>query len=62
MNRPSSTITAATTAGLLMSLLWGTVNEFTDITISAGYISLSVAAVSAVVGYLKKEKVLVNND
>lgn len=58
MNRPSSTITAATVAGMLMSLMWGTVNEFTDVTISAGYISLSVTAVSAVVGYLKKERVL----
>ena len=58
MNRPSSTITAATVAGMLMSLMWGTVNEFTDVTISAGYISLSVTAVSAVVGFLKKERVL----
>jgi hypothetical protein len=58
MNRPSSTITAATVAGLVMSLFWGSVNEFTELTISAGYISLSVTAVSGFVGYWKKENVL----
>lgn len=58
MNRPSSTITAATLAGMVMSLFWGSVNEFTDLTISAGYISLSVTFVSGLVGYLKKENVL----
>lgn len=58
MKRPSSTITAATLAGLAMSLFWGTVNEFTDITVSAGYISLSVTFVSGLVGYFKKENVL----
>ena len=62
MNRPSSTITAATVAGLLMSLFWGTLNEFTAITVSAGYISLSVTAVSGLVGYLKREKVLKAED
>ena len=62
MNRPSSTITAATVAGLLMSLFWGTLNEFTTITVSAGYISLSVTAVSGLVGYLKREKVLKAED
>jgi len=58
VNKPSSTITAATVAGLLMSLFWGTLNEFTAISVSAGYISLSVTAVSAVVGYFKRENVL----
>ena len=58
MNRPSSTITAATVAGVLMSVFWGTLNEFTAITVSPGYISLTVTAVSAVVGYLKRENVL----
>ena len=62
MNRPSSTITAATVAGLLMSLFWGTLNEFTAITVSAGYISLSVTAVSGLVGYLKRENVLKPED
>ena len=58
MNRPSSTITAATLAGMAMSLFWGTVNEFTPLTISPQYIALSVTFVSGVVGYLKREKVL----
>ena len=58
MNRPSSTITAATLAGLLMSLFWGTLNEFTELSISAQYVSLSVTAVSGLVGYFKKENVL----
>ena len=62
MNRPSSTITAATLAGLFMSLFWGSINEFTELTISAGYISLSVTFVSGLVGYLKKEKVLKPED
>lgn len=57
MNKPSSTITAATLAGVAMSLFWGTVNEFTELTISAGYISLSVTFVSALAGYYKKENV-----
>jgi len=58
VKKPSSTITAASLAGLGMSLMWGTVNEFTDIQISAGYVSLSVTFVSGLVGYLKKERVL----
>lgn len=58
MNRPSSTITAATLAGMFMSLLFGTVNEFTEITVSPQYIALSVTFVSGLVGYLKKENVL----
>jgi len=58
MNRPSSTITAATLAGMFMSLLWGTVNEFTPMDISPQYIALSVTFVSGLVGFLKKERVL----
>ena len=58
MNRPSSTITAATLAGLAMTLFWGSVNEFTELSISAQYVSLSVTAVSGLVGYFKKENVL----
>lgn len=58
MNKPSSTITAATLAGLAMSLMWGTVNEFTDLVISPGYVSLSVAFASGLAGYFTKEKVL----
>lgn len=62
MKRPSSTITAAGLAGLAMSLVWGTINEFTSVTISAGYISMSTAFVSALVGYLKRENVLKPED
>ena len=62
MNRPSSTITAATLAGLCMSLFWGTLSEFTTIVISPGYISLTVTVASGLVGYLKKEKVLKAKD
>jgi len=58
MNKPSSTITAATIAGLAMSAFWGTLNEFTDLTISAGYIGLTVSLASGLAGYWKKEKVL----
>ena len=62
MNRPSSTITSATLAGMAMSLLWGTINEFTALTISPQYIALSVTFVSGLVGYLKREKVLKPED
>ena len=62
MNRPSSTITSATVAGLLMSVFWGTLNEFTAITVSPAYISLTVTAVSGLVGYLKRENVLKPED
>lgn len=62
LSRPSSTITAATLAGLLMSVFWGTLNEFTAITVSPAYISLTVTAVSGLVGYLKKENVLKAKD
>lgn len=62
MNRPSSTITAATLAGLAMSLFWGTLNEFSDLVISPQYISLSVTFVSGLVGYLKRENVLKPED
>jgi len=58
MNKPSSTITAATLAGLAVSAFWGTLNEFTDLTISAGYIGLTVSVASGLVGYYKKENVL----
>ena len=58
MNKPSSTITAATLAGMAMSLVWGTVNEFTALQISPQYVALSVTFVSGLVGYVKKERVL----
>ena len=58
MNKPSSTITAATLAGMAMSLFWGSINEFTALTISPQYVALSVTFASGMVGYFKKENVL----
>lgn len=58
MNKPSSTITAATLAGMGAALLWELVATFTEIEPSAGLISASTVFVSALVGYLKKESVL----
>lgn len=61
LTAPSSTIKAATLAGLLVAVFWGTINEFTDIQVSAQYVSLTVTVVSGLVGYFKKENVLHSN-
>ena len=58
MNKPSSTITAATLAGMGIALVWELVATFTDVTLSPGLISASTVFVSAMVGYFKKENVL----
>jgi len=58
MNRPSSTITAATIAGMAMSVLWELVATFTTTVPTPGLIAGSVAFVSALVGYFKTENVL----
>ena len=58
LKKPSSTITAAGLAGMGMSIAWGTINEFTPVEISPGYIALTVTFVSSLVGYAKKETVL----
>ncbi|MGY8962559.1 MAG: hypothetical protein ACKVKT_03275 [Rhodospirillales bacterium] len=58
MNKPSSTITAATLAASGITLIWGVVDTFTAITVSAMLVSASTAFVAAVFGYLKKETVL----
>lgn len=59
MNQPSSTITAATLAGMAVALLWELVATFgPDITLSAGIIAASTTFVSAAVGYFKPERVL----
>ena len=58
MNQPSSTITASTLAGLAVSVLWELVATFSDVTLSPGLIAASVALVSGLVGYFKKENVL----
>ena len=58
MNKPSSTITAATLAGMAAALVWELVATFTEIEPSAGLISGSTVFISSLVGYLKKEKVM----
>ena len=58
LNKPSSTITAATLAGMGTALMWELVATFTDVTLSAGLISASTVFVSSLVGYIKKENVL----
>ena len=62
MNKPSSTITAATLAGMGAALMWELVATFTDVTLSAGLISASTVFVSSLVGYFKREKVLKPED
>ncbi len=62
MNRPSSTITAAALAGSAVTLIWMLIDNFTDISVSAGVISGSTAFVASAFGYWKKEKVLGNFD
>ena len=56
--KPSSTITAAGLAGLATAAVFATINEFSDIQISAGYVSLITTLISSWVGYRKKENVL----
>ena len=58
MNKPSSTITAASLAGAGVTLLWLMVDNFTDLSVSAGLISGSSGFVMALIGYLKKENVM----
>jgi len=58
MNVPSSTITAATIAGMGMSFTWELIATFTTVTLSPGLVAASVVFVSSAVGYFKKENVL----
>ncbi len=58
VNRPSSTITAASIAGIGMTLFWAVLTEFTQIKASADLVALSVTFVTSIAGYLKKENVL----
>jgi len=58
MNKPSSTITAATLAGMGVSLGWELAATFTDITLSPGLVAASTVFVSALAGFFKKENVL----
>ena len=58
MNRPSSTITAATLAGMGTAVGWELVATFTEVELSAGIVAASTVFVSSLVGYFKKENVL----
>jgi hypothetical protein len=62
LSKPSSTITAATLAGLGMAALWALVDNFTSIDITAAVISSTTTFISALVGYFKKENVLPLNE
>lgn len=58
MNKPSSTITAATLAGMAAAVVWELVATFTEVEPTAGLISGSTALAAGFVGYLKRERVL----
>lgn len=58
MNQPSSTITAATLAGMAVAVLWELVATFTDYRPTPGLIAGSTVFVSALFGYFKRENVL----
>jgi len=58
MNKPSSTITAATLAAAGVTLIWMLVDNFSALSVSAGVVSGSTAFVAALFGYCKKENVL----
>lgn len=58
MNAPSSTIKAATIAGMGAAVVWELVATFTQINPTAGLIAGSTALAAASVGYFKKEKVI----
>jgi len=58
MNKPSSTITAATIAGMGAAVVWEMVATFTEVSPTAGLIAGSTALASAAVGYFKKERVI----
>jgi hypothetical protein len=60
MEKPSSTITAATLAGMGMTMFWELVMQFNVLgaEVRPSLVAGSVAFVSAAVGYYKKENVL----
>ena len=58
LSKPSSTIQAASITGLTMTLLWVVIPEFTDVKLSAEFVSATTALVMAIAGYFKKENVL----
>ena len=58
MNKPSSTIQAATLAGTGAAVAWELIATFTAISPTAGLIAGSTALAGAVAGYFKKETVI----
>lgn len=58
MKKPSSTITAATLAGMAIAVVWEVIATFTEFVPTPGLISSSTALVSGLVGYYKRENVL----
>lgn len=58
MNKPSSTITAATLVGMGITAVWALVDNFSAITVSATVVSTTSLFGMSVAGYCKKENVL----
>ena len=58
MDQPSSTITAATLAGMGMAVGWELLSQFTTLEPRPALVAGSVSLVSAAVGYFKREHVL----
>ncbi len=59
MNKPSSTITAATLAGMGTTMFWEVIMQFNFMgPVRPALIAGSVTLISGLVGYLKKENVI----
>jgi len=58
VSRPSSTITAATLAGMGIAIVWELVATFSGYSPTPGLIAGSTVFVSSLVGFFKKENVL----
>ena len=58
MNKPSSTITAATLVGMGITAVWALVDNFTAISVSATVVATTSLFGMSFAGYFKKENVL----
>jgi hypothetical protein len=58
MNKPSSTIKAATLVGMGITACWALVDNFTAVSVSATVVSTTSLFGMSLAGYFKKEKVL----
>jgi len=58
LSKPSSTITAATLAGMGVAIAWQILATFMEVTLEPGLVAGSATFVSALVGYFTVEKVL----